>query len=122
MRAPFPLLLLFTLCCGCGSDEERAPQYSAPGIENPKSCADIQAATVSGGMLLLEGKNAHCHADGLDCPLSVSAHPNACATGQTPAAHCQNTLWVLHCPANDGGTDSGGGKSDAGGSDAGRSP
>jgi hypothetical protein len=99
---------------GCSADETHPPEYHPPAdaatVDDPKSCAEIQAGEPSNKDVLLDGQVASCASVSLACPLGNTPSFVAACDGGVPVAKCGFALtWVLACELDaglgDGGDD-----------------
>ncbi len=108
-------LLAAAMAFGCSNSQEHPPEYTAPGIDNPRSCSEVRKGSTDGNQLLVDGVPANCPTSGLICPLQgASGFDGFCSGNDVPVGLCQSTQWALGCVpepdagAQDAAQDSGG--------------
>lgn len=107
-------LLALVMALGCASDPERPKDRSVIGVENPVSCGVAREGSASGGFVVVDGGEANCFPDGLECPVGDQpGFAGACPAGKLTAAACLAAKWQVTCTAVDAGPGSDGGASDA---------
>lgn len=104
------LSLSLGLAAACAREEERAPllQRGPMGLDgDPVSCAALVSADLGTkpiGPLFIDGGDAYCIAQGLQCPLG-NVDAGVCDAGADAklVAKCMGSLWVGQCLKPDAG-------------------